>query len=398
MIIMVKVLPVPAEYNHSLMVSVVIHGSSIALLSLGVAALWASMVFWGNVSYKIIFRMIRLPIPTFNVWMPLVEKLPMAVAVGLISMAIMANGGLALILSCWVYFMLLSKMYEDFLEEFVYNTAKEIAMKLFGKFVKRRRMRKPSTRPDPQMQALLDHEKTLAIQQPLGEGEEETEEQKAERELNRLLKESIEKQKKAADAKSDEEKKQREEYEGINEGLSPLNFHFTLFLFLVVLTVLNVPSAITWAKNFDHMPRTVDASTVPAVMTIAALAVIWQMKTPRSMAKGYQILAMVFYGMAMVTIIYCLDSPFLLNNVIATLFVLVALHQVLAPKMIILGLEEEDDDEEKEKEESEDKEKDDKKVVTVESQPDETNQNDDDDEEEDGDEEDETEEDEKKVE
>lgn len=108
MIIMAKVLPVPADYNHSIMVSVIIHGSSIALLSLGVAALWAALVFWGNVSYKVVCRVIRLPVPTLNVWLPLIEKLPMAVAVGLIAMALATNGGLALILSCWVYFVLVS--------------------------------------------------------------------------------------------------------------------------------------------------------------------------------------------------------------------------------------------------------------------------------------------------
>lgn len=111
MIMMVKVLPVPADYNHSIMVSLIIHGSSIALLSIGVAVLWAAMVFWGNVSYKVIFRIIRLPIPTLNVWMPLIEKMPMAVAVGLISMALVTNGGLALILACWVYFVLVSKIF-----------------------------------------------------------------------------------------------------------------------------------------------------------------------------------------------------------------------------------------------------------------------------------------------
>lgn len=106
MIIMVKVLPVPEEYDHSLMVSLIIHGSAIALLTIAVGGLWAAMVFWGNVSYKIIFRIIRLPIPTLNIWLPLIEKLPMAAAVGLISIAMVSNGGLALICSCWVYFIL----------------------------------------------------------------------------------------------------------------------------------------------------------------------------------------------------------------------------------------------------------------------------------------------------
>lgn len=103
-----RVLPVPGDYNHSLMVSVVIHGAAIALLTLAVGGLWAALVFCGNVSYRVMFRVIRLPLPTLNVWLPLVEKLPMAMAVGLISMAVMMNGGLALIVSCWVYFVLVS--------------------------------------------------------------------------------------------------------------------------------------------------------------------------------------------------------------------------------------------------------------------------------------------------
>lgn len=273
-------------------------------------------------------------------------------------------------------------MYEDFLEEFVYNTAKEIAMKLFGKFTKRRpKMKKTKTPADLQMEALLEHEKDLlAMPEPGAVQGEETADQRTERELHQLLKESVEKQKTETGKKSEEELKQREEYNGINEGLSPLHFHFTLFLFLVVLTLLNLPSAITWAKNFEHSQRTLDASTVPAVMTISALAVIWQMTTPRTMVKGYPILAMVFYGMAMVTIIYCLDSPFLLNNIIAMVFVLVALHQLFAPKLVILGLVEDDgeDDEEDKTEGGDDKEK---EIEELEGQQNEEEEEDDEEEE-----------------
>lgn len=56
MVVMTKFLPTPPDYNHSLMVSVIIHGSSIAILALAVLGLWAAMVFWGNVSYKVLFR------------------------------------------------------------------------------------------------------------------------------------------------------------------------------------------------------------------------------------------------------------------------------------------------------------------------------------------------------
>lgn len=225
-------------------------------------------------------------------------------------------------------------MYEDFLEEFVYNTAKEIGMKLFGRFVsKKKAPYVPQPRSAEDLAALLEKE-NMAIIEP-AEGEELTEDQKTENELNKLLKESLEKQKKANAAKQKEEEKQREEYDAIVEGLTPLHFHFTLFLLLVVLTLLNLPSVITWAKNFDHVRRTVDASTVPSIITIVALSVIWQLNTPRTLIQGYRVISMVFYGMAIVTIIYCLDSVFLLNNIIATIFVVVALHQVFSPKLII---------------------------------------------------------------
>lgn len=229
-------------------------------------------------------------------------------------------------------------MYEDFLEEFVYNTAKEIAMKLFGRFVSKRSSRtKAKTTPQTskQLKMLLDQQKQLTTTETTAVAGELTEEQRMERELDKMLKESVERQTKKEAEKNEEELRRREEYEGIKEGLTPLHFHFTLFLFLVVLTLLNLPSAITWAKNFEHARQMIDASTVPAVLTISALAVIWQMSTPRPMVQGYQVLAMVLYGMALVTIIYCLDSPFLLNNIIATIFVLVALQQIFSPRIVV---------------------------------------------------------------
>lgn len=43
----------------------------------------------------------------------------------------------------------------------------------------------------------------------------------------------------------------RVEFDGIHEGLSSLNFHLTLFLLLTMLALLNLPSVITWAKDYQ---------------------------------------------------------------------------------------------------------------------------------------------------
>lgn len=215
-------------------------------------------------------------------------------------------------------------MYEDFLEEFVYNTAKDIALKLFGRFVSKR----PKKEEPAVSQEVAEMPEEPEISEP------QTQEQREEQELNRLLKQTMEQQKRVVEEQKKEELLKREEYDAINEGLSSINFHMTLFIFLIVLTCLNLPGTITWAKNYDYVRRTADASLVPTLMTISSLAVIWQLNTPRPLIQGYKMVSQVLYGMALITIVYCLDSVYLLNNIIATIFALVALQQLFAFKTV----------------------------------------------------------------
>lgn len=69
-------------------------------------------------------------------------------------------------------------------------------------------------------------------------------------ELARLMAEMMEKQKEVEEAQKKEEMQQRAEYDSIPDGLSTINFHLTLFLLLCVLTLLNLPSVIMWARNY----------------------------------------------------------------------------------------------------------------------------------------------------
>lgn len=70
-------------------------------------------------------------------------------------------------------------------------------------------------------------------------------------ELNRLIKETMEMRKnnKSPNALSEEAKK-RQEYDDTEDNVNFVNYHLSLFTFLVVLTLLNAPSVIAWFKNF----------------------------------------------------------------------------------------------------------------------------------------------------
>lgn len=127
-----KTLPDPDQFKHSVLISVIIHGSALALLSLVTYCLWIAIALCGNVAHQLLFKLTQWPISS-GIVLPAIQKFPITVGFLLISLAHASCGGLALICAVLMYFMLLSKMYEDYLEEFVFKTAAVIAEKLFGR-------------------------------------------------------------------------------------------------------------------------------------------------------------------------------------------------------------------------------------------------------------------------
>lgn len=127
-----KTLPDPDHFKHSVIISVIIHGSALALLNILTYGLWVLIALSGNVAYQFLFKLASWPVSAVMV-LPAIQKFPITIGFVLISMAHGSCGGLAIICAAIVYFILLSKMYEDYLEEFVFKTASIIAEKLFGK-------------------------------------------------------------------------------------------------------------------------------------------------------------------------------------------------------------------------------------------------------------------------
>lgn len=103
-----------------------------AALNLITYGVWVSIALCGNVAHQFLFKLTQWPISS-GIVLPAIQKFPITVGFMLVSMAYGSCGGLALICAVIMYFILLSKMYEDYLEEFVFKTAAVITEKLFGK-------------------------------------------------------------------------------------------------------------------------------------------------------------------------------------------------------------------------------------------------------------------------
>lgn len=51
-----KILPAPDAYDLPILISVIIHGTALALLTLATGFVWGGISFCGNMIYKVIFR------------------------------------------------------------------------------------------------------------------------------------------------------------------------------------------------------------------------------------------------------------------------------------------------------------------------------------------------------
>lgn len=168
-------------------------------------------------------------------------------------------------------------MYEEYLENFVFKTARLIAMKLFG------RVRKPLQ--DELVEQPHDKEDS-------GETDKKPEEELTNNEngsgddveVDRMMAEAMAKQKEEKKRLQQEEAAARAEYDSITTGFDGINFHLPLFLLLVLLSILSVPSVVTWAKNYHYAKiLTPDPMLASATCVLVSLGFIWQMNTPRNM-------------------------------------------------------------------------------------------------------------------
>lgn len=267
-----------------------VHGTAVGILVLSFTLAWISVVFCGNAAHKILFKIIQMPIPTISsTVISIIEKFPMSVGIFLVSLSIASCGGVGLLLATLIYFILLSKMYENYLEEFVFKTAKLIGEKLFGNQWKRKRSEDTVTKNDnaeeenePNIESPRDAIEVRRNSIPIEKNVNENGDDEAD--LERLIRESIDRYREQEEKQRRDREDIRLEYDAIADGISSLHFHLSLFFLLLIVTILNMPALITWAKNYTFSPilRT-DPSIYPSISILLALCVIWQLQTPKNL-------------------------------------------------------------------------------------------------------------------
>lgn len=213
------------------------------------------------------------------------HRVPCVVAATLVALAISTCGSLAMCLGLAYYFLKLTQLCQDSLEGLAYGYAKKFAFKIVGVFI--RKYRKTSDKQD-QLESKNIGETSLEQKQMnevvkeqdcqvSNKNESPEKEQRnddvseipgqkcnmeKDNEINNLRLRKMKSDNEKVDTIKVDEIKDKEIVEeekehnknenrfGDSIDHSEMHFHYTLFLMWLIIAALNVPSVLTWARNF----------------------------------------------------------------------------------------------------------------------------------------------------
>ncbi|XP_068631701.1 GPI inositol-deacylase [Battus philenor] len=297
--------------------------TALGIVFVSATAILAVMVFWSQLAHRLLFRI---------VWRGggnIAEKMasglstvPMVVS-GVLCVATASCGAASLVAGAAFYSFKISKMYEDYLEDYVYRLMAKIGSKICRLFKSRKtddQIEINTTNPNSQestnnpLAVENSNENTLQIDDKKSNTKE-------------LLENN---DNVASQCESNKETSGVMHMNNINEDLNKLNFHMMMFLLWLLVTIINTPALLTWARNFKYsMVLNNDTSFYPGFVMSVCSIVIWQMDVPRPNLKYYEVLPSSIIA---ITLFVLIVGPFtlsLVNYAVTMVFALITIQQLL---------------------------------------------------------------------
>ncbi|XP_063380508.1 GPI inositol-deacylase [Cydia fagiglandana] len=300
---------------------------ALGLLNVAAAGVLFMMVFSSQLAHRMLFRILwrggqglaeRVAVG--------LQKVPMVVSAALITLAPLSCGAAALVAGGAFYAFMISKMYEEYLEDYFYKLAAKYASRFCRAFRKNKKKDKtesdnslvPKTeaesvivKPDDSVNTNLVQRKTNINEKDKIEADkivvsdDKEENGKTEENKEVALITNTEVDNKESSDKNDKEKNECDnDVEDDGELLlSDINFHMMMFFLWAVVTLVNVPALLTWARNFKYsMVLKPDNSRFPGLILSICSTCIWQMDGPRKNLKNYNFVAGVIFVVAVIVL------------------------------------------------------------------------------------------------
>jgi len=116
--------------------------------------------------------------------------------------------------------------------------------------------------------------------------------------------------------------------------LLAVNFQLSLALLWLMVTMLNLPTLLTWMQNIPHgLSIPADPSLIHMLILCGSLVILWQNEgKPRINKKYYAVLAIILQGLAIFIATFAMITVYRISFAISAVFVAVTSHQLISPE------------------------------------------------------------------
>ncbi|KAJ0177266.1 hypothetical protein K1T71_007275 [Dendrolimus kikuchii] len=310
--------------------------TALGILNIGAGAILIAMVFSSQIAYTLFFRIVwRGGRGLAEKMATGLQKMPMVVSAALICAVPLSCGAASLTAGAAFYAFLLSKMYEEYLEDYVYKLMAKFASRICRTFKRGNIPReseqslvsKDSFKEKPLKttgsQIKYDQVKNETIENKLNSNESQ-ETNEVNNELQSEQNDSEEQKASKCDGVKDYSNK-----DDINEDLNNINFHMMMFFLWLSVAIVNVPALLTWARNFKYsMVLKPDTSYNTGLVMSVCSSCIWQMGAPRRNLRYYEAVSSLLFTMAVFIIALGPLSLTIVNYGVTFMFTVITMQQL----------------------------------------------------------------------
>ncbi|XP_050306379.1 GPI inositol-deacylase [Anthonomus grandis grandis] len=246
-----------------------------------------------KLTLKILAKSVTLTIKFSDYFMTFLHKVPFLVSAALVVLCFSTCGGLALIVGVVFYFLKLTQMSQDYIEEVAWFLVKSAAKSIKNFF------RKQKTAP-------------LAIEETTSSVTPSTDD------IQQVSKEPP-----ASD---------RNPLKDLRETNDKIFFHSSMFFIWVFVAALNVPAVVTWAHNYRFSKfLSPDDSFLIGLVFCCGGFFLWHCEFPKLNRKYFKELRLLTISFIPISFLYGALSVYRINYMLTLLFLLTLVQQLLAP-------------------------------------------------------------------
>ncbi|XP_066139932.1 GPI inositol-deacylase [Euwallacea fornicatus] len=278
-----------------------------------------------KLALKLLAKSVTLTFRFSDYFVTFLHKMPFLVAATLIALCFTACGGLALCVGLLFYFLKLTQMSQEYVEQVAWFILGSLARKIRRLLSKRNEGLKEATESTGLEEKSL--KSTLTSERNDVSSDERVE--------NSDLETAADGHEGASEETEVEENKEIDArpLEDLTESNNSIFFHSSMFVIWAFVAALNVPAVLTWAHNFKYSRNlSPDESLLPGLIFSIGAFFLWQFDLPRVDRRFSSVLRVIILTLVPISFLYGAVSVYRINYMLTFLFALVLLQQ-FAPKV-----------------------------------------------------------------